>query len=296
MYIIGVDIGGTNVKVGLINDKIVDKIVSPTNTFDLVKQVTSLIENIITKNNIDKAQVKGVGIGCPGIVENGVVVESVNLQLKNVPLKDIIEKELGMPVVVRNDGDMAVLGEYFCSEDKVDSMILLTIGTGVGGGIIINNKLYESGRGYSELGHTTLIHNGKDCNCGRKGCLEQYVSYKALLNMARDKYADTIDYNDLSAEMIYERYKRGESVAKKIIDEYTDYLADGVLNFCNIFRPKKIVIGGGISYVPEIIKIVKDKCYTLKYGYKNSDKVDIVPAVLKNEAGIMGAKAIFSGV
>ena len=293
MYTIGVDIGGTNIKVGIIDDdEIIDKIVVPTNAFDLIMQICNLIDTIMDKNNINISQVVGIGVGCPGIVKDGIIVESANLQLHNVPLKDILLEKYSTSVIVKNDGDMATLGEFYLASD-VKNMILLTIGTGVGGGIILNGKLYEGGNGYSEFGHTTLFCNGKTCNCGRRGCLEQYVSYKALLNLAKEKYRDTIPYDDLSAEMIYERYKRQESKAIDIIEEYTDYLAEGVLNYCNIFRPDRIVIGGGISYVPEIIEIVKNKCYKQNYGYKNSDKVEIIPAKLKNDAGIMGAKAVF---
>ena len=293
MYIIGVDIGGTNIKVGLIKENnIVDKIVVPTNTFDLIKQITSLIDSIIDKNHLEISNIRGIGVGCPGIVENGIVVESANLQLKDIALQQLLEDNYKTNIVVKNDGEMATLGEY-CVANDVDNMILLTIGTGVGGGIILNRKLFESNKGYGELGHITLMYHGKECNCGRKGCLEQYVSYKALLNLAKDKYRDTIPYDDLSAEMIYERYKRNEGFAVDIIEEYTDYLAEGLLDYCNIFRPDRIVIGGGISYVPEIINIVKNKCYLQNYGYKNSDKVEIVPAKLKNDAGIMGARAVF---
>lgn len=293
MNIIGVDIGGTNIKVGLIRDKeIIDKLSVSTNIFDLIKQVISLIEGIIDKNNLSISDISGIGIGCPGIIDNGMVIESANLQLSDVQIQTIINEKFGVPVVVKNDGDMATLGE-FCVANDVDNMIFLTIGTGVGGGIIINRKLFECGRGCSEVGHITLFCNGKECNCGRKGCLEQYVSYNALINMIKEKYGEEVPDNNL-AEWVYQKYINNESKAIDIIERYTDYLTEGVLNYCNILRPRRIVIGGGLSYVPEIINIVKNKCYFQNFGYKNSDKVEIIPANLKNDAGIMGAWAVFN--
>ena len=293
MNIIGVDIGGTNIKIGLIKDnEIVDKLNVSTNTFDLIAQVVNLIEGIIDKNNLSIADINGIGVGCPGIIDDGVIIESANLQLNNTQLQTILQDKFGVPVIVKNDGDMATLGEYFVAND-VDNMMLITIGTGVGGGIILNRHLLETGRGCSEVGHITLMFNGKECNCGRRGCLEQYVSYKALMNMIKDKYRD-ISLDDVNAGWLYEKYKNNESKAIDIIEEYTDLLTEGILDYCNIFRPERIVIGGGISYVPEIIDIVRKKCFSQNYGYKDSDKVEIIPANLKNDAGIMGAWAVFN--
>ena len=301
MYLIGIDIGGTNLKVGLIKDgEIINKIVQPTNSFDLIKQVVTTVKEILIQNNMDLQEIEGVGVGCPGIINNGVVVESANLKLFDCDLQKILEQELGKPVIIKNDADMATLAEFkYGAGIGTKNMILLTVGTGIGGGSIIEGKLMEGNGGAGEFGHITYVKNGIPCNCGRRGCIEKYVSAIALSNRAKEKKLTMENNipiredNEVYASDLVKAYEMGDKCAKVIIDEYVEDLSNMVLSLCNIFRPEKIIIGGGIAYAPKIISMVADTCKNNFYGYKNSPKVDIVSAKLGNDAGIIGVSACF---
>ena len=299
MYIIGVDIGGTNIKCGLIfNGDIVDSKIVATNTFDVIRQVENIVREIIESNNLTLEDITGVGIGYPGIVVNGVIVSSANLGLRDCNLEDILKESLNLPVKVLNDGDMATLAEYKLGAGANSlNMIMLTLGTGVGGGIILNGDLYV-GNGGGELGHVLFEKNGIPCNCGRYGCVEKYISYKALSDNAKklmETMANNIPYTEpfIKAENLIKCMKDGDACAKLILDKYIEDLCEGILNYCNIFRPDKIVIGGGLSYCKEIIEMVAKKCKEKNYGYIGSPSVEIVPAKLSNDAGILGASLLF---
>jgi len=282
--IIGIDIGGTNLKAGLIdNGRIIDKVTKPTNSFDLIKQIISTVNELKENNSV--TSIAGIGVGCPGIIVNGKVIESANLQLFDCDLQQILRDEFCIPVVVKNDADMATLAENkYGAGVGAKNMLLLTIGTGVGGGIIINNKLYEGNGGAGEFGHITYVKDGIECNCGRKGCFEKYVSAIALINKAKEigisveKVSELIDNYDEN---------------KELIDNYVEDLSNLLTSLCDVFRPEKIIIGGGITYAPRLISMTADICKSKFYGYKSSQKVEIVKANLGNDAGIMGACACF---
>lgn len=300
MYLIGVDIGGTNLKIGLIkDDKIIDRQNESTNAENLINQIENQINILLINNNLKAKDISGMGVGCPGIINNGIVIESANLNLHGVNLQKILEDRLKIKVEVKNDADMATLSEHKLGAGKgCKNMIMLTLGTGVGGGIIVDNKLYSGNSGSGELGHITFQINGIPCNCGRKGCMEKYVSCSALDKQAKELMNSMpnnipLDKNgNVRASDLIRLYDT-DDCAKLIIDRYVEYLSDGVMNYCNIFRPDKIVIGGGISYAPKIIEMVAERCSQFDYGYKKSDKVDIVVAELGNDAGILGVTTLF---
>lgn len=280
--IIGIDIGGTNLKAGLIdNGRIIDKITKPTNSFDLIKQIVSTVNELKDNNNVQ--YLEGIGVGCPGLIIDGKVIESANLHLFDCDLQTILSQEFGIPVIVKNDADMATLAENkYGGGVGAKNMLLLTIGTGVGGGIIIDNKLYEGNGGAGEFGHITYVKDGIECNCGRKGCFEKYVSAIALINRAKEMGINVDKVSDLTYEE-----------NKQLIDSYVDDLSNLITSLCDIFRPEKIIIGGGISYAHKLISMVIDMCKSKFYGYRNSQKVEIVRATLGNDAGIMGASVVF---
>lgn len=299
MYVIGVDVGGTKIKCGLISGyDIVSRVEENTNTFDLIRQVENIVKRIIEENGLTTADIKGVGVGFPGIVVGGIVLESANIGLSECNLEEVLKSDLGIDVRVLNDGNMAVLAEHkLGAGENCDNLVMLTIGTGVGGGIIANGKLYE-GNGGGELGHITFERNGLLCGCGRKGCAEQYISYKALSSKAKtlmETMPNTIEFteNGVTASALLTAVKSGDECAKIILDEYIEDLSEGILNYCNIFRPDKIIIGGGLSYTQDIITKVANKCKDKDYGYKGSPAVEIVSASLKNDAGILGASILF---
>ncbi len=301
MYLVGVDIGGTNLKVGLIEGRqIIDKVVHATNSFDLVKQIVNAIYELLEKNKLKISDIEGVGIGCPGIVKDGVVLESANLNLTNFPLANILSDEIHLPVIIRNDADMATLAEYKFLDKPCKNMLMLTIGTGIGGGIIVDGKLYEGKGGAGELGHMTFCHKGIKCNCGRMGCLEKYVSCVALVDQtdkAMTNYPHSIlNIPEPKVSDIAQAYIQKDPCAQMVVNEYVSMLTDGVLSYCNIFRPDKIVIGGGITYAPIIIEMVANKCREQDFGYHNSPRVEIVPAKLGNDAGILGTLVCFNKI
>jgi predicted NBD/HSP70 family sugar kinase len=178
-------------------------------------------------------------------------------------------------------------------------MVLLTIGTGVGGGIIINGSLYEGNGGAGELGHTIYVKDGIPCNCGRNGCIEKYVSCIALSDRAKqllEEYPNSIieKSDEIYASTIYSAYEQGDECAKVLINEYVEDLSNLVLNYCNIFRPDTIVIGGGITHAQGIINLVSKKCKELKYGYNATPSVNIVASALGNRAGVMASSVCFN--
>lgn len=301
MFLVGIDIGGTNLKIGLIEDgKIIDKTQVPTNSFDLIKQVESVTYEILNKNNLDIKEISGIGVGCPGIIINGKVIESANLKLFDCDLQKILLSTFQVPVVVINDADMATIAENKLGAGMGSkNMLLLTIGTGVGGGIIINGELYSGNGGAGELGHITYDREGIQCNCGRKGCYEKYVSAGALSNRALD-LMQTMENNipirddgKVYASDLMVKYEEKDACAIKIIDDYVVDFSNLAMSLCNNFRPEKIVIGGGITYAPSIITMVADRCKMYNYGYKGAPAVKIVAANLGNDAGILGTYAYF---
>ena len=196
MYAIGVDIGGMSMKIGLVNEKgvVIDTVIVPTNQLDpyevTVNNLNNGIKELIKKQNLYHDDINGIGIGVPGVVnlKTGCVDSAANLHWEFVPLKRLVEEGTGVQVRLTNDANAAALGEArFGFKWKYPNVIMLTLGTGVGGGLILDGKLYEGNEGKgAELGHTTLIMGGKPCNCGRKGCVEAYASATALMELTKE--------------------------------------------------------------------------------------------------------------
>lgn len=312
MYSIGVDIGGMSIKIGLVNDegKILSiKKVKTAKTVDgVVTDITETVKSILTENSLNLSAIKGVGIGCPGAVngEKGIVDFLPNLDWINVPLSDLIKQKLGdITVKLANDADVATLAEVVYGSAKgYSTAIMFTLGTGVGGGVVIDKKLYlgNGGKG-AELGHATLIMDGLDCTCGRKGCVECYVSATALIRQTKEqmlldrksKMWDFVnsDINAVDGRTAFECAKQGDKSAIIVQDNYIKYLAESMLNMFNIFRPEVFILGGGVSAQGEyLIQKLKTYCKAQNYGYKFSPEVEIVTAYLGNDAGIIGATCI----
>lgn len=304
MLLVGIDVGGTHVKVGLIEDgQMVRQMTFATNAFDIIKQICNSVREIVQVHGCEMGELGGVAVGFPGMIIDNIVKDSPNIGLQECDIKDVIEKDLNVPVVVRNDANMATLAEQkLGAGNNCKNMLYLSFGTGIGGGIIINGDLYEGNGGAGEVGHIILEQGGKPCSCGRCGCAEQYVSLKALSEFAKEckvGYPDScinenIDGSIYASELV-RAYKRNDSCAKFVVDKYVDMVSQYLLNLCNLFRPEKIIIGGGLSHAPEIIEMISKECYKQSFGYKNSPKVDIVPAKLGNDAGIWGAVVFFDG-
>ena len=313
MYSIGVDIGGMSIKIGLVdlNGNIVEIIkVKTSSTVDgIVDDIITSINKLLSNTNISFSNLKGIGIGCPGSVsgDKGVVDFLPNLGWIDVPLVDLIKKKIGSNVLVKlaNDADVATLAEVLYGSAKgYDNAVMFTLGTGVGGGVVIDKKLYlGNGKKGAELGHATLIMDGLDCTCGRKGCIECYVSATALIRqtkeaMLKDKNSKMWDFvsgdiNAVDGRTAFECAKQGDKMAIIVQDNYIKYLGESMLNMFNIFRPEVFILGGGVSAQGKYLTDkLNEYCEQRNYGYKFSPKVKIVTASLGNDAGILGATCI----
>lgn len=308
---IGVDVGGMSIKVGAVKDngEIIfrNNSVTDSSKVDLfLEDIDKTIEKVVVEVK-DKYEIKGIGIGIPGLVDNdeGTILKMANIQGQKVKLRDKL-LHYNLPIYLSNDANVATLAEQrFGVAKGYNDVILITLGTGVGGGIVINGKLYEGHKGKgAELGHVMLKYGGRQCGCGRKGCLEAYASASALLNLTREyltasKNTMMWDYvehdmNKISGRTSFECAKKGDPYANKLIDEYITYLGEGLIDFCNIFRPEVIVIGGGISNQGDYLKD-KLQNYLEKehYGYIGAPRTEVMIAKLKNDAGIVGAASLF---
>ena len=310
---IGVDVGGMSIKAGLVNEqgKILHKGSIKTNSVNggkeaLLKDIKALMVEMVDYAKDNDMKPLAIGFGIPGVVNNklGTIDYACNLYVEDVPLKFYL-KDLNLPIFLSNDANVAALGEErFGAAKGYTDVVLLTLGTGIGGGVVIDDKLFEGvdGKG-AELGHTVIVVDGHECACGRRGCFEAYASASALLKLTKEemkKNPNSImwDYCDHDIEAVtgltsFECSKKGDEAAIKVIDTYVKYLSEGILNFCNIFRPQIILIGGGISNQGDyLLDKVKAYCEKYHYGYRHTPKVEIKIASLKNDAGIIGCACL----
>lgn len=310
MYAIGIDIGGMSIKAGLVDGgKIIDfnRVPTAPTPEQAVKNIISQINELLVKNSLTIKNIMGIGIGCPGLIssETGIVDRNSNMKWEHLPIVNMLHKHFDTKIKLSNDANVAALGEAkFGAGEKFCNSVMLTLGTGVGGGIIINNKIYEGGSSKgAELGHMVVEINGELCGCGRRGCLEAYASATGLINMTKKamkedpdsgmwKFVDG-DINKVDGRTAFECSKEGDKSAVKVIDKFVMYLSEGIMNFANIFRPEAFIIGGGLSAQGDyLINKLKKYCEKFDYGYKNAPQPEIVTATLGNDAGIIGAAAL----
>lgn len=311
MYYLGVDLGGTTIKVGLVNEQyqIVQGISGPTgrerSSEEVLKDMAMLCLEVMKLQGITENEIHSVGIGSPGIASpnEGVILSSSNLNFDHVNVRKEIQKYINTDVYVENDANCAALGEVICGAAKGESnVVVVTLGTGVGGGIIADGKISRgSFFGAGEVGHQVICYdNGVVCGCGRKGCWEQYASATALirqakaavekapesmiLSLAKEQKADNIN-----AKVIFDAAQSGDQVAQSVLERYFKYIACGLTNIINTLEPSMIVLGGGMSaqkeYLTEpVTKYVQEEMYG---GL--SLKTRIKAATLGNDAGIIGS-------
>lgn len=308
---IGVDIGGMSVKYGLVNENgniLAKRTVKTEGTADsVIDTLGKALVAFLEENGLKKEEIEGVGIGCPGAITaaTGTVEYSNNLGWKNVKLTDGLKKYLDTEYKVSNDANVAALGEAtFGAAKEFSDVIMLTLGTGVGGGIVLGNKLYEGNESKgAELGHAVLVLGGEECTCGRKGCIEAYCSASALIRdtkraMLRDTDSKMWDYanNDIhnvNGRTAFAMARENDSAAVQVVNDYIMYLSESIMNYCNIFRPQAVVLGGGISGEGKyLIDRVAQYCKERHYGYQGTPEVKILAATLGNDAGIIGAAAL----
>lgn len=312
MYSVGVDIGGMSIKVGIVdsNGKIISKSVFETtsNAYSCIDKLGETINLLIDNQGLQLSDIKGIGIGCPGSVqkENGFIEILPNLGWEGVSIVELLKNKINLPIEIANDASAAVLGEFVYGQAKgLNDVIMFTLGTGVGGGMILNGKLYEgaSSKG-GELGHVTLHVDGYECTCGRKGCVETYVSATALIKetkraMLNDKSSKLWsccegDIDRVNGKTAFD-CENIDQTAKSLVETYIKHLSESVLNMLNIFRPQMVVIGGGIGKQGKnLTDRVVEYCEKYHYGYPGALVPKIVPASLGNDAGIIGAAALLN--
>ena len=314
MYSIGVDIGGMSMKCGLVNEKgqVLDTVIVPTKLGDpyekTIGDLCQGIKDLIKKNELFNDDINGIGIGVPGVINvaKGTVDSSANLKWEGVPLRDLVEKEVGIQTRLTNDANAAALGEArFGFKWKYPNVIMITLGTGVGGGIIADGKLYEGNQGKgAELGHITLVLNGEPCGCGRRGCVEAYASATALIRQTKEamkkdkssllwKLVDN-DIEKVNGKVPFDAAQQGDKTANEVVDTYIMYLGETILNYNNIFRPNAFILSGGIAKQGDyLINKLKDYCGKQDWGYKNTPVPEVLVATLGYESGIIGAASLY---
>lgn len=306
MYV-GIDLGGTNIAAGLVDDvgNILFKDSAPTlkerSYTEIIKDMAELCEKVINGGGSTTADIKAVGIGSPGTVDSsrGIVAYSNNIEMHNVAMADEFRKYIDVPINMENDANAAAYGEYIATGGAAKSFIFMTLGTGVGGGIIIDGRIYR-GFNYAgaEIGHSSIVLDGKRCTCGKRGCLESYASVTALIaqteamirrcpeSMMRE-WRD--QYGKVSGRTAFECAAAGDSAAIEVKERYIRYVAEGVSNMINIFQPELFVIGGGISKEGNVLlDPIREYVYENDFN-KHMPKTKIRIAELFNDAGIVGA-------
>ena len=305
-YVFGVDIGGTTVKIGLfsVEGELLENWEITTRTDDggayILSDIAKSIEDKLTEKSISKDDVKGVGMGVPGPVkEDGTVIKCVNLGWGIFNAAEELSGMIGLPVKVGNDANMAALGEYWQGGGKeYDSIIMVTLGTGVGGGIIINGKMLAGVNGAGgEIGHMTIDMDEQDvCNCGKKGCLEQYASATGIVRLAKralqtsEKPSKLREVKYISAKEIFDAAKSGDNLALELIEEFGRKLGLALANVACVADPDAFVIGGGVSKAGDIILNTVKKYYQ-EYTFHACRNTVFCLATLGNEAGMYGGAA-----
>ncbi|MEX1377743.1 MAG: ROK family glucokinase [Eubacteriales bacterium] len=309
-YIFGVDVGGTAIKFGLFEKEgqIIDSFEVPTptenNGINILPTIEKVIMESIYKNQIEKNEILGAGIGVPGPVnDSGVVLKCVNLGWGVTPVKDILEEKLGFQVEVGNDANVAALGEMWQGSARGrKNVVMVTLGTGVGGGIIIDEKVVAGTNGAGgEIGHIKMKRNETEfCGCGKKGCLEQYASATGIVRLAKSKLdSDDLDtllseILDLQAKDIFDCAKKNDKVALELVAELGKYLGMALANISCVCDPQIFIIGGGVSKAGDILINSIRRSY-IEYAFHASEGAEFKIAELGNEAGIYGAAKMVLG-
>ncbi len=315
MYYLGVDLGGTNIAIGLVNEKfeIVLKDKVPTGasrpTSDIMDDMANLCKSIVERAGITFDEVEYAGIATPGSVDPklGMVRYANNISMENYPIAHELKKRIPLKkVLVENDANAAALAEAKAGAGKgYSDLVMITLGTGVGGGIVIDGKLY-SGFNYcgAELGHTVIEFGGRPCTCGRRGCFEAYSSATGLINMTKEKMlenADSLmwkladgDIKNVSGRTAFDASRKDDKAAKEVVDMYIEYLACGLTNMVNIFQPQVLCIGGGVCGEGDyLLKPLVETVRKYEYGAANQTNFSQIKiAELGNDAGIIGAAAL----
>ncbi|WP_244833993.1 ROK family protein [Clostridium sp. BJN0001] len=306
-YVIGIDLGGTKISTALsdLNGEIVSQTTVPTKADEgeipVLNRIINSVSSVIEDSSADLSEIKAIGIGSPGPLdaEKGVIIYTPNLPFKDFNLVEPLKKKFNLPVFLDNDANVATIGEYMFGAGKGSKdVIFFTISTGVGGGAILNGKIY---RGHTsnalEIGHMTIEQNGPRCNCGNIGCVEALASGTAIAKRAKEALESKAEtslrqYEKVTSAEVFEEAKKGDTIAKDIISSALNYLGIAVANAVTIFDPEVVIMGGGVTKAGDIVfdtvrKVVDKRCFK-----SMASSVKIVPAGLGQDAGVIGAVAL----
>lgn len=312
MYRVGIDLGGTNIVAGVVNDRheIVAfakcKTACPRPSEEIVADMARMTREAVKKAGISMDEVQGVGVGSPGVCnkDTGVVERAANLGFENLPLCAMLSEMLGKKVYIENDANAAALGEFIAGAAKdVNSCVCITLGTGVGGGVIIDGKVFAgSNFAGTELGHTVIEVDGELCSCGRRGCWEAYASATGLIRQTRRAMEEHRDskmwdiagsLDKVDGRTSFEAMRAGDAAGKAVVDRYIYYIAVGLINMINIFQPEILCVGGGICKEGETLLAPLRKYIEAEQFSKFSEKkTKLCVAALGNDAGIIGAAGL----
>ena len=310
-YYIGIDLGGTFIKGGIVNEKgeilICDKTPTEVEKGDkgVAANIARLAKDLLNRQGIDISTVEGLGIGSPGMIDSaeGNVVYANNLGWENFRICDELSRLLGgIKVKIGNDANVAALGEVkFGAARNYNSAVMITLGTGVGGGIVLDGKIVEGNRGAgAELGHIVIVKGGEQCSCGRRGCFEAYSSATALIRDTKramkahpdSKMWEIGALDEVTGKTAFD-YAPVDVYAKEVVDSYIEHLACGLINYANIFRPEVILLGGGVCAQGDNLIVPLQKLMNKEiYAGEKGPQVPILIAELENNAGLLGAAAL----
>ncbi len=310
MYKLGIDLGGTNIVAGVVDDhyNIIAtaklKTNAPRPAGEIIDDMATAAETAIESAGLKRSDIDSMGVGSPGAIDpvNGIVCFSNNLEFYNVPMAEMLKERMGVDFYIENDANAAAYGEFIAGAGRgTNDFIAITLGTGVGGGIIINGKIY-AGSNYAgaELGHVVIAMDGEMCNCGRQGCWEAYASATALIRQTKQamiKYPKTVmwemcgnDINKVSGITAFNAMRAGDDAGRRVVDKYIEYVAIGISNNINTFQPDVLCVGGGISKEGDtLIEPIKAYVNGENFARNVTKKTEIKVAALGNDAGIIGA-------
>ena len=305
MYYIGIDVGGTNLKAGLVDEagNIVEVERIPLdyqNPEQFAEVVAGLAKAVSAKGGVGLEEIAWVGMGMPGSVDGGNGRYLTNIPMENVPLEELFRKHFDRPLYLGNDADCAAVGEYFSGVGQgTKDFAVVTLGTGVGCGLILGGKL-QGGAASSEAGHLVIVHGGEQCNCGRKGCWERYASATALIGFTKKAMAEhpesalhaVAEKNGaVDGRTSFEAAKAGDETALAVCRQYVEYLACGLNSLINILRPEMVALGGGVAAAPEelLLKPVQELVEKESFSSHGGRVTQVLRAQLGNDAGIIGA-------
>lgn len=309
-YYIGIDLGGTNIAAGVVTEEkyLMAKHSVPTLAWrsfeDIVADMASLTLTAIENAGLEQKDISCVGIGVPSSIHpvTGNVVFANNLNWVDKPLISEFQKHISLPVFLGNDADCAALGEAFAGSARdYDNVLMLTLGTGVGGGLIMNKKLFSGGTKLGfEPGHICLVYNGLPCTCGQRGCFEVYASCTGLIRQTIEAIAQypttemkklcDNNFDKVSARTAFDAARLGDMAALQVVDTYTSYVAAGAASLINVLRPDVLIIGGGLSNEGDyLLKPLNKKIKAFIYASDIVAPPNAIRATLGNDAGIIGA-------